>query len=113
MRTFFRLEEAGFFPLYVNEINNDALESYLINRDVKYPHLRDKYFSYDIKNLIPDKMFCILIKILKDFQLILKKPIDMVVGGPPCQGYIELKVILVDKKQLIKPSISRYGIFYT
>ena len=26
------LEQAGFFPLYVNELNKDAMETYLINR---------------------------------------------------------------------------------
>ena len=37
------LEQAGFFPLYVNELNKDALETYLINRDNHYPHLREKF----------------------------------------------------------------------
>ena len=27
------LENSGFDSVYVNELNNDALESYLINRD--------------------------------------------------------------------------------
>ena len=27
------LEQAGFFPLYVNELNKDAMETYLINRE--------------------------------------------------------------------------------
>ena len=39
------IEKAGFFPLYVNEINDDALETYLKNRDEEYPHLRQKYQS--------------------------------------------------------------------
>ena len=38
------LEQAGFFPLYVNELNKDALETYLINRDKHYPHLRNKFY---------------------------------------------------------------------
>ena len=47
------LEEAGFFPLYVNELNSDALETYLINRDEEYPHLREESFhSNDIKECI-------------------------------------------------------------
>ena len=46
------LEEAGFYPLYVNELNSDALETYLINRDKDYPHLRKKYCSNDIKDFI-------------------------------------------------------------
>ena len=47
------LEQAGFFPLYVNEINKDALETYLINREEEFPHLRGiKYLSLDIKGKI-------------------------------------------------------------
>ena len=42
------LEQAGFFPLYVNELNKDALETYLINREKNYPHLRKKYLYYII-----------------------------------------------------------------
>ena len=38
------LEKAGFFPLYVNELNHDAMESYLVNRDSEYPHLRNPKF---------------------------------------------------------------------
>ena len=52
------LEQAGFFPLYVNEINKDALETYRINRDENFPHLRDKrFFSRDIKDLVSDKSY--------------------------------------------------------
>ena len=43
------LEQAGFYPVYVNELNKDALETYLINRDSHYPHLRDDFYSNDIK----------------------------------------------------------------
>ena len=42
------LEQAGFMPVYVNELNKDALETYLINRDDEYSYLREKYFSMDI-----------------------------------------------------------------
>ena len=43
------LEQAGFFPLYVNELNNDALETYLINRDKHYPHLREHFIQMTLK----------------------------------------------------------------
>ena len=46
------LEQAGYFPLYVNELNSDALETYLMNRDEKYPHLREKFHSKDIKETV-------------------------------------------------------------
>ena len=51
------LEQAGFFPVYVNELNKDALETYLTNRDDEFPHLRGKYFSKDIKDVISNKKF--------------------------------------------------------
>ncbi len=52
------MEQAGFYPLYVNELNKDALETYLINREQEYPHLRDpKFHSQDIKDCINDKFF--------------------------------------------------------
>ena len=46
------LEKAGFYPLYVNELNKDALETYLRNRDSEFPHLREKFSSNDIKKII-------------------------------------------------------------
>ena len=49
-------ENAGFFPLYVNELNQDAMESYLMNRDDQFPHLRNpKFHSRDIKDCIDDE----------------------------------------------------------
>lgn len=51
------LEQAGFYPLYVNELNKDALETYLLNRDKHYPHLRERFHSHDIKKLIKNKNF--------------------------------------------------------
>ena len=36
------LENAGFESVYVNELNNDALESYLINREKKKSLLERK-----------------------------------------------------------------------
>ena len=50
------LEQAGFFPLYVNELNNDAMETYLINRKEEYPHLIGiKYQSSDIKEVVAEE----------------------------------------------------------
>ena len=74
------LEKAGFFPLYVNELNKDALESYLINRDITYPHLRKKYNSNDIKDVIKDKDFfkTFFKDIKKDFSIDIKKQVDLV-----------------------------------
>ena len=100
------LEQSGFYPLFVNELNKDALETYLLNRDKHYPHLRNKYFSNDIKDIISkDNFFDNLFDDLKkdfgrDFR---KNPIDLVAGGPPCQGFSGMGIrrsYSVDKKQL-------------
>ena len=33
------LEQAGFTPVYVNELNNDALNTYLVNHSYSKPNL--------------------------------------------------------------------------
>lgn len=83
------LEQAGFFPIYVNELNNDARETFLVNRDHAYPLLRSKYFSADIRRLLrkPAGLEDLLDGFRRDYGLRGKFPIDLVVGGPPCQGY--------------------------
>ena len=94
------LEQAGFFPLYVNEINDDALESYLMNRDEEYPHLRQKYRSSDIKEVVAKGEYFewLLDEFENDFGRNFRKDhVDLVVGGPPCQGYsgIGLRLSLI------------------
>ena len=100
------LEDAGFIPLYVNEINKDALETYLINREDDFPHLREKFYSYDIKEIVNKKKF--FDNLFKDFKKTFsrdfkKNNVDLVVGGPPCQGYSGMGIrrsYSVDKIQL-------------
>jgi DNA (cytosine-5)-methyltransferase 1 len=96
------LEQAGFFPVYVNEINKDALETYLINREDEYPHLRDpKFHSRDIKDCINDSFFRNLKSNLKkEFG---SSDVDVICGGPPCQGFSGIGIrrsYSVDKEQL-------------
>ena len=100
------LEEAGFFPLYVNELNKDAIETYLINREDNHPHLREKYNSRDIKETIKEENFFenLLDRISKDFSRDFRKDsVDLIAGGPPCQGFSGIGIrrsYSVDKKQL-------------
>jgi DNA (cytosine-5)-methyltransferase 1 len=81
------LENAGFDPVYVNELNPDALETYLMNRRKLYP-LLDKFYSNDIKELVQKKSQG-LKNLKRKFIEHKVDPgqIDLIVGGPPCQGY--------------------------
>jgi DNA (cytosine-5)-methyltransferase 1 len=87
------LENAGFEPLYVNELNKDAMESYLMNRRSRHPHL-DKFKSYDIKDAIQNEEI---------FSRLSKNNVDLVCGGPPCQGFSRIGIrrsYSVEKKHL-------------
>ena len=88
--------------MYVNELNEDALETYLINREHDFPYLRDKKFhSNDIKDCINSNFFKTLKdNLYKQFQI---NDIDLICGGPPCQGFSGLGIrrsFSVEKKQL-------------
>ncbi len=67
------LENAGFQPIFVNEIEPKFLETYYFNRKLPI----ENYFCDDIKKLV------------KDFNNYKEKfkNIDLFVGGPPCQGF--------------------------
>jgi len=87
------LENAGFIPVYVNELNKDAMASYLNNRLDRFPYL-EKYKSYDIKEAVQDEGI---------FTDLSRKDIDLVCGGPPCQGFSNIGIrrsYSVEKKQL-------------
>lgn len=100
------LENAGFYPLYVNELNDDARETYLRNRDEEHPHLREKFSSGDIKEVIADDDFFANLKntLSREFgRSFGPLEIDLVAGGPPCQGFSGIghrRSYSVDKKQL-------------
>ncbi len=57
------LEIAGFEPIFVSELNPNALETYLINRDTSFPLLRSRLHVKDIKELVIKQ--CALIEDLK------------------------------------------------
>lgn len=72
------LEKAGFEPLLFCEINKDAASTYLANRK------RAGYFQYaDVSTLTNDKINRHL-SFWKENGI---TDIDLVCGGPPCQGY--------------------------
>ena len=83
------LEQAGFVPIFVNELNDDARETYFINRDHQYPLLREKYHSRNIEDTIrkPSLIEDMMNGFRRDYGLLGKDPVDLVVGGPPCQGF--------------------------
>ena len=66
------MEQAGFTPIFANEIWSDAAETYRRNRGMSEKDV----FVGDIKYLVAH---------LEDFKL--PKNITMVCGGPPCQGF--------------------------
>lgn len=84
------LEQSGFETVYVNELNSDAMESYLINRDDDNPYLRERFNSNDIKSMTLDKKY--INNLVKDLNNTYSLDtnngeLDLLVGGPPCQGY--------------------------
>ena len=45
------LERAGFFPLYVNELNKDAIETYLINHNIYSIYEKDPQYLVSVTPL--------------------------------------------------------------
>ena len=101
------LEKAGFHPVFVNELNKDAMESYLLNRELIEPRLRlPEFHCHDIKSIVSKK------GAIKKLSRSLRETfdietddgqLDLVVGGPPCQGYSGIghrRSYSVDKKHL-------------
>lgn len=81
------LEMAGFRPVFVNELDPDAMESYLVNRRRAYPHLASpRGHSYDIFDVTasPGELDALSSHLRSVSEV---KDLDLVVGGPPCQGY--------------------------
>lgn len=67
------LEQAGFTPIFVNEIVPEYCETYKRNHNLDDSH----YFVGDIKELNKN-----IDKYLNNFG-----EVDLVCGGPPCQGF--------------------------
>lgn len=83
------LEEAGFTPLLVNELNKDAMATYLMNRTSDYPWLEQNNVN-NVKDLVlqPDLLKGFIDSIRKKLHVDIEKgELDLLCGGPPCQGF--------------------------
>lgn len=87
-------EEANFAPVFVNELNDDARTSYLLNR----PHNlggtpfneQSNLHSKDVWELDENRLAALehdLSKIQPSIKFGDDGTIDVLAGGPPCQGY--------------------------
>lgn len=100
------LENAGFYPIFVNELNQFAMETYLTNRQSVNNLLSKKYHSYDIKEMVLSAGYFEDLK--KGFKLdygidVDLGEVDLVTGGPPCQGFSGIghrRSYSVEKQQL-------------
>jgi len=93
------LEQAGFEPVFVNELNADAMSTYLLNRRSDALSSVGGH-NYDIREITAKKTS------LRDFAsaiLAEHKEIDLVCGGPPCQGYSGIghrRTFILDKEEI-------------
>lgn len=100
------LENAGFVPALVNELSPDAMGTYLRNRERVNPLLRAKYNVGDIKQLVLDDSAIsdLMDGFATDYGIDARKgELDLVVGGPPCQGFSGIghrRSFSVEKHQL-------------
>lgn len=99
------LEQAGFTPIFVNELNKDAMETYLMNRDDEFPWLRNNKI-HDVKELVgnPHIIDELKLKFISQFGIdVSNGDLDLLVGGPPCQGFSGIghrRSYSVDKAEL-------------
>jgi DNA (cytosine-5)-methyltransferase 1 len=107
------LEQAGYRPIFVNELNRDARATYIINRKERYEWFAqdldetswlNPFSSADARKMVSKPGY------LDNLQSLFKSEfgiapggIDLVVGGPPCQGYSGIghrRSYAIDKKEL-------------
>lgn len=105
------LEQAGFTPIFVNELNDDARATYLSNRK-GHPHFAreldtsawlNRFSSSDARKLVEGNCLDELQRLFQTEFGIQPGEIDLVVGGPPCQGFSGIghrRSYAVDKKVL-------------
>jgi DNA (cytosine-5)-methyltransferase 1 len=90
------LEQAGYTPIFVNEINADARGTYVFNRIDRHPHFArgldeekwiNQFCSTDARRMTKRDYLERLESNFKSEFGIAHGEIDLVVGGPPCQGF--------------------------
>jgi len=108
------LEMAGWQPVFVNELNQDALNTYLINRTEEYPYLADPRFHInDIRELTnnPERLSQLKEDLWRvhgvnthmPYGQFFDQALDLLVGGPPCQGFSGIghrRSYAVDREEL-------------
>lgn len=99
------LENAGFYPVFVNELNDDARATYIRNRIEINPDLATPEFhSSDVRSMLSNRSYLkSLEKRLEEKFEIKHGELDLIVGGPPCQGFSGIghrRSYSVDKKEL-------------
>jgi len=99
------LEQAGFEPVFVNELNDDARATYIRNRVDRHEWLAEAGFhASDVKGMVLEARYLnALEKRLNDTFGIEHGELDLLVGGPPCQGFSGIghrRSYSVDKEQL-------------
>jgi len=99
------LEQAGFTPVFVNELNNDARSTYIQNRVRKHEWFAEDGFSAaDVKGIVLDDNYLPQLeqRLASNFG-IHNGELDLLVGGPPCQGFSGIghrRSYSVEKEQL-------------
>ena len=99
------LEQAGFTPIFVNELNDDARGTYIRNRADAHEWFNEPGFSSsDVKGMVLDSTYLpMLEKRFASHFGIAHGEVDLLVGGPPCQGFSGIghrRSYAVDKEQL-------------
>lgn len=99
------LERAGFFPVFVNELNADARNTYIHNRMSINPLLASPDFhESDVKAMVLDEDYVKRLEKRLQHEFGLKHgDLDLLCGGPPCQGFSGIghrRSYSVDKRQL-------------
>lgn len=96
------LEQANFHPIYVNELNDHARGTYLRNRESLNPRL-ERFHSSNIREMLAGDY---LPKLQVEFEReygVGSREIDLIVGGPPCQGFSGIghrRSYAVDKRDM-------------